>query len=281
MPFSMGNRYLVVAWFRFTHYPEARALVKANSGAISRFFMEEIVVRHGVPEAVQIDGGPENRGEFRTLLLGMGIRTVVLLAYNFKANGAIEVGNKPLQNGLAKATDETQKNWPRLLPSMLLADRVTTKSSTGHSPFYLLHGVEAKLPIECEVPTWFAIGWKDGVSKEDLLLARAEQIARREVNMEEALSRNERTREANKTNFDERHVLRRTAIKAGEVVLLHKTIRVGDLSSNHKLDYRWLRPFVVHDVIGDSGAFVLRELHGTVRHGNVHGNRLKRFYARG
>lgn len=44
--------------------------------------MEEVVVRHGVSDVVHIDGGPENRGEFRTMLLGMGTRTVVISAYN-------------------------------------------------------------------------------------------------------------------------------------------------------------------------------------------------------
>lgn len=139
--------------------------------------------------------------------------------------------------------------------------------------------MEARLPVECEILTWSSIGCKDVCSTGELLLARGEQIAKREVDIEEALSRIERTRELNKENFDERHVLRKTPIKV-EVVLLHNTIRVGDLSSEHKLDYHWLGPFVVHEVIGDSGTYVLRELDGSDRHGNVHGNLLKGFFAR-
>ena len=40
-----------------------------------------------------------------------------------------------------------------MLFSMLWAYRMAVKTTTSSIPFHLVHGVEATLPIECEIPT--------------------------------------------------------------------------------------------------------------------------------
>jgi hypothetical protein len=40
-----------------------------------------------------------------------------------------------------------------MLFSALWAYRTTVKTATSFRPFHLVHGVEANLPIECEIPT--------------------------------------------------------------------------------------------------------------------------------
>jgi hypothetical protein len=40
-----------------------------------------------------------------------------------------------------------------MLFSALWAYRMTVKTATGFTPFHLVHGVEATLPIECKIPT--------------------------------------------------------------------------------------------------------------------------------
>ena len=40
-----------------------------------------------------------------------------------------------------------------MLFSILWAYRTTVKTSTGFSPFQLVYGLEAVLPIECEIPS--------------------------------------------------------------------------------------------------------------------------------
>jgi hypothetical protein len=40
-----------------------------------------------------------------------------------------------------------------MLFSALWAYRTAMKIATGFTPFHLVHGVEATLPIECEIPT--------------------------------------------------------------------------------------------------------------------------------
>lgn len=72
------------------------------------------------------------------------------------------------------------------IPLTVLAYRCTVKLSTGYLPFYLLHSVEAVLPIECEVPTWSTIAWEKDCTTEEFLRTRAEQIERPDVKLDEA-----------------------------------------------------------------------------------------------
>ncbi|KAJ9173895.1 hypothetical protein P3X46_016986 [Hevea brasiliensis] len=46
---------------------------------------------------------------------------------------------------------ETYKDWPEKLPYALWGYRTTTRTSTGATPFSLVYGTEAVLPIELEV----------------------------------------------------------------------------------------------------------------------------------
>ena len=49
-------------------------------------------------------------------------------------------------------TKHQDKNWDLELPSALWAYRTSVKTSTGFTPFHLVYGKEALLPIEVELP---------------------------------------------------------------------------------------------------------------------------------
>ena len=46
-----------------------------------------------------------------------------------------------------------RSNWHNMLFSALWAYRTSVKTSTGFTPFQLVYGLEAMLPIECEIPS--------------------------------------------------------------------------------------------------------------------------------
>ena len=53
---------------------------------------------------------------------------------------------------LSQYVSKDEKDWDRWLPSVLFAYRTAIHSSTGKSPFELLYGRIARLPIELKVP---------------------------------------------------------------------------------------------------------------------------------
>ena len=66
--------------------------------------------------------------------------------------GAVEAANKNVKKIIAKAT-ETYKDWHEKLPFALRAYRTGVWTSTGATPYSLVYGMEAILPIEVEIPS--------------------------------------------------------------------------------------------------------------------------------
>ena len=67
-------------------------------------------------------------------------------------NGAVEATNNNVKKIIAKAT-ETYKDWHEELPFTLHAYRTGVCTSTGATPYSLVYGMEAILPIEVEIPS--------------------------------------------------------------------------------------------------------------------------------
>ncbi|PKI72163.1 hypothetical protein CRG98_007432 [Punica granatum] len=72
--------------------------------------------------------------------------------YRPQINGAVEAANKNIKKIIEKMT-VTYKDWHEMLPFALLAYRTSIRSSTGATPYSLVYGMEAVLPIEVEIPS--------------------------------------------------------------------------------------------------------------------------------
>ena len=69
-----------------------------------------------------------------------------------KMNGAVEAANKNVKKILSKMT-ETYKDWHEHLPYALCAYRTSVRTSVGATPYSLVYGMEAVLPVEVEIPS--------------------------------------------------------------------------------------------------------------------------------
>ena len=74
------------------------------------------------------------------------------LPYPPKMNGAVEAANKNIKKILQKMV-KTYKDWHEILPFALHGYRTFVHTSTGATPFSLVYGMEAVLPIEVEIPS--------------------------------------------------------------------------------------------------------------------------------
>ena len=69
-----------------------------------------------------------------------------------KMNGAVEAANKNVKKILSKMT-ETYKDWHEHLPYALCAYQTSVRTSVGATPYSLVYGMEAVLPVEVEIPS--------------------------------------------------------------------------------------------------------------------------------
>ena len=72
--------------------------------------------------------------------------------YRPKMNGAVEAANKNLKKIIQKMV-VTYRDWHEMLPFALHGYRTSVRTSTGSTPYQLVYGMEAVLPIEVEIPS--------------------------------------------------------------------------------------------------------------------------------
>ena len=98
------------------------------------------------------DHGPGFRSEMVACLLNkLKIKHRYSTPYYPQGNGAMEKVNGLIVKNLTKLVQDKARTWDRYLDDTLWAYRVSYKSSTGFTPFYLVYGQEALLPIELEI----------------------------------------------------------------------------------------------------------------------------------
>ena len=67
-------------------------------------------------------------------------------------NGVVEAANKNIKKIIQKMV-VTYKDWHDVLPFALHGYRTSLCTSTGATPFSLVYGIEAVLPVEIEIPS--------------------------------------------------------------------------------------------------------------------------------
>ena len=172
----------------------------------------------------------------------------------------------------------TAKEWPKLFHAALWADRVTTKRTTGFTPYYLIYGRDAVLPIELTYETWMTIpNLQETMTTEDLLKHRIEQIQYRYQNMKIATQKLIESRQANKKYWDKKRKIRRRPLEQGDIVLLHNTKLLTQQTG--KDENKWFGPYRITKA-NTNGSYYLEELDGTLLKKAVAGDRLKIFRRR-
>jgi hypothetical protein len=68
--------------------------------------------------------------------------------YYAQANGHAESSNRTLINLIKKKISDNPKHWHKILSEALWAHRISKHSATKVSPFELVYGQEAVLPVE-------------------------------------------------------------------------------------------------------------------------------------
>jgi transposase InsO family protein len=118
------------------------------------FFFNHVISLFGFPLQLVSDHGKHFENEiFVKLSSRLDFSHDFASPYYPQSNGQVEVVNKVLITMLQRTVNKHKTNWHHMLFSTLWAYRTVVKTTTSFTPFHLVHGVEATLPIECEIPT--------------------------------------------------------------------------------------------------------------------------------
>ncbi|TKS65903.1 putative nuclease HARBI1 [Collichthys lucidus] len=136
-----GKKYCLVMVDMWSKWVEAFPAKHANSHAVTKALLTEIIPRWGIPSRISSDNGThfvnaavEAVGQF----LGIDMRKHCV--YHPQSGGAVERENGTLKAKLAKCCEETGLSWMDALPIVLSYMRMRQRSRVKLSPFEILFG---------------------------------------------------------------------------------------------------------------------------------------------
>ncbi len=139
---SRGMRYITVMTDVFSRYTEIVPTRDNNAEAAAGALLQ-LCLRHGVPQRVRSDNGPEFVNRLvEQLILRLDTIHQRTLPYHPESNGVVERKNAEVMRHvrwLALALDK-RDDWSLLLPLVQHIVNNTTHSTTGFSPNELIFG---------------------------------------------------------------------------------------------------------------------------------------------
>jgi hypothetical protein len=221
-------------------------MLRTETGrTLGAFIFEEVLCRWGGVEEIVTDNGTPFVAALDWLAQKYGITHIRISAYNSKANGIVERSHRTIRDSLVKACNGDITQWPFLAPHVFWADRVTTRKSTGHTPFYMAHGVEPLLPLDITEATFLLPNINSILATDELIALRTRQLAKRDEDLARIHKRILASHYSSVKDF-ERHfanTISDRTFKPGDLVLvLNKKI---EPLSNAKCKPRYFGPMVV------------------------------------
>lgn len=269
---SSGKRWIIVATDYLTRYAETGCLERGTAAEVAKFFVHNIVLRHGAPMVVITDRGTAFTSELMQCLMNMTNTTHrKSTAYHPQTNGLTERLNRTIADMLSMYVDIEHKTWDEILPYATFAYNTAVQETTRIPPFELVYGrmvtttLDAMLPVD-----------NDNYEPSDVeeFLQRAEearQLARHRI-------RQQQCRDASYYNLRRREV----KYQPGDQVWVWTPIRHRGLSE--KLLRRYFGPYkvirqlsdITYEVIPEGQERSRRQNHAEV----VHVARMKPYFER-
>ncbi|GKV46142.1 hypothetical protein SLEP1_g53149 [Rubroshorea leprosula] len=248
---------------------EAASYASVTKKVVTRFIKKEIICKYGQPKAIITDNASNLNNDMMTALCKQfKIKHLNSSPYQPKMNGVVEAANKNTKKILAKMT-VTYKDWHEMLPYTLHAYRTFVRTSTGATPYSLVYGMEATLPIELEIPSMRILS-ELGIEEEDLIQKRVDHLNLLDEKRLAALCHSQCYQRRMATAYNKK--LKPRVFHQGDLILRKIMPNEKDLRGKFAPNYEG--PYVVKEAFS-GGALLLKCPDGTNYHHPVNANAVK------
>eukprot|EP00253_Pinus_taeda_P030187 PITA_30187 len=180
---TRGHGYIIVAVDYFTKWAEVMHTLNNNNETATLFFLNHVVSRFGVPQAIVTDHGSHFHNHMMVELAAkLGLPHDISTPYYSQANGQKSIRN-----------------------------------ATGFTPFQLVYGLEAILLVQCEILSLeLAVNLLPGTSEEE---ARLLELIHLDETRRDAASANKAHKKRVKAQFEKN--VKPRVFSEGDLVLLY------------------------------------------------------------
>ncbi|KAL6291692.1 hypothetical protein ACE6H2_009202 [Prunus campanulata] len=271
---SRQHQYILAATDYFSKWAEVVPLKAVKADDVANFIRTHIIHRYGVPSKIISDNALYFKCKTMVKLCDKyNIRHSFSASYNPQSNGQAEAFNKVLCNILKKMVSGTKKDWHERLPEALWAYRTTVRTATGCTPYSLVYGSEAILPLEIQLPSLrVATHLVNPDENVKVRLAELEALDEKRLSVQQKLE----VYQAQMAGAFNRKVKFRS-FSVGDLVLTIRRPIVITRKMHGKFVSKWEGPYVVTRVFA-KGAYELSNPEGTCIYPCVNGKFVKRFY---
>ena len=146
---QQGNSYVMVVADYFTRWMEAIPIPNQEAATVTNKLVDEVFMRFSPPEQLHSDQGKQFESQLMAELCKLlHIKKTRTSPYHPQCDGMVERFNRTLLNMLAAHCEDHPWDWEQHVHKVCMAYNTSVHSSTGYTPFYLMFGRQARLPVD-------------------------------------------------------------------------------------------------------------------------------------
>ena len=143
-------KHILVVVDSYSKWMEAHPLRSQEATEVAAVLYREVITRYGAPRTLISDRGQTFMSKLTAAMCELfQITRHYVSAYHPATNSVVERANSIILQGFRMYCKDQQDDWPEILPSVMMAHRMTPCTQASQvSPFFLLFGREMHIPID-------------------------------------------------------------------------------------------------------------------------------------
>lgn len=265
-PDRSNKKSILVVTDHYTRYAQAFPTKDQTAKTVAKVLWENFFVHYGLPQRLHSDQGRDFESKvIYELTRLLGVQKSRTTPYHPQGDPQPERFNRTLLGMLGTLEEEKKQNWSKYVSALVHAYNCSKHDSTGFSPYLLMFGREARLPVDLRFGT--SPDNHSGTDHVQYVQGLREQLARAYKLASEA---SDKSAEANKRRYDAK--VRENDLQTGDRVL----VRNVGLTGKHKLADKWFREpqIVVRRINPDMPVYKVKPENGEGRERTLHRNLL-------
>jgi len=181
----------------------------------------------------------------------LGIKEVFVSVEHPQTNEQVESANRVLLRGLKRRLDKAKGNWAEEVPRIVWAYHTTPQSTTKETPFNLVYGLDAMIPVEIQenLPRFQNFVVEESNEKRKVNLDLLDEVREEAKIKVEALKR--------RVEYKNNSKLRPRQFQVADLVMRKAHL----YQLENKISPKWTGPFRITEALGN-GAYRLETVEG-------------------